>query len=114
MFDIKLYDSTGERETIRGLDWTQMTVVQSVISRLHFLLGNKEYKHKSNQVADENKFAALRAENERMREALEKLRSAAYQAVAHVGAANYPERQDEAYKMIDNVAQSALTRKDEA
>ncbi len=66
MFDIKLYDETGERETIRGLTWVQMTTVQSVIARLHFLLGNKQYKHKSNQVADENELAKLRSELEQV------------------------------------------------
>lgn len=61
MFDIKLYDELGEREPIRGLTWVQMTTVQSVIARLHFLLGNPQYKHKSNQVADESELTALRA-----------------------------------------------------
>lgn len=73
MFDVKLYDETGERETIRGLSWSQMTVVQSVVSRLHFLLGNKKYKHTSNQVSDENRIAALEAERDELIAALKKI-----------------------------------------
>ena len=52
MFDIKVYDENGERETIRDLSWVQMTTIQQVLSRLHFLLGKG--KHFTKQISDDS------------------------------------------------------------
>lgn len=60
--------------------------------------------------AQQERAAAVAAEREANIAAVEKLISAAYEAVGHVSSANYPERQDHAYKLINDAASAIRAR----
>ena len=43
MFDVKTYKDGKETETVRGLSWSQMTAIQSVLARNGIKFFTKQY-----------------------------------------------------------------------
>lgn len=73
----------------------------TVIKKPNFLAGGGVALVKDEEVAKEFvELAALTARVKELEEAKDRLEKAAFQAVAHVAAANYPEREREAYNML--------------